>query len=372
MLITKKPRQKKTDKKRDSTNLVHLLACLLFLSLITACGTATAEPAILTTTPDTVEEPTLEVTPTVVTIPTPTESSEIVILLAPPGSEADNAADLQSVLEELSERDNLELQTVSQLSSSDINEDVRLVVVLPPDPGVRALATAAPHTQFLAVGIPGFEPTQNLSVLGALGEQPDRQGFLAGYMAATVTPEWRVGVISSEDTAPGKAAGNAFLNGVVFFCGLCRTASPPYYEYPQIYRLPAGAGDAQWSTAVDYMVGNAVQTVYVSPESMETELLQYLADSGINIIGSAAPPNTVRENWVASIEVDWLTPLRALWPRLISGEGGAAEEVLLVITNQNPVLFSPGRQRLVNKLLVDLQDGYIGTGVDPLTGEPRY
>jgi hypothetical protein len=105
---------------------------------------------------------------------------------------------------------------------------------------------------------------------------------------------------------------------------------------------------------------------------METELLQYLADSGINIIGSAAPPNTVRENWVASIEVDWLTPLRALWPRLISGEGGAAEEVLLVITNQNPALFSPGRQRLVNKLLVDLQDGYIGTGVDPLTGEPRY
>ncbi|MEA3440474.1 MAG: hypothetical protein U9R58_09335, partial [Chloroflexota bacterium] len=338
----------------------------------TACGKTTAEPEKLTTTPDTVEEPTLEVAPTVVTIPTPTESSEIVILLAPPGTEADNAADLQSVLEELSERDNLELQTVSQLSSSDINEDVRLVVVLPPDPGVRALATAAPHTQFLAVGIPGFEPTQNLSVLGALGEQPDRQGFLAGYMAATVTPEWRVGVISSEDTAPGKAAGNAFLNGAVFFCGLCRTASPPYYEYPQIYRLPAGAGDAQWSTAVDYMAGNAVQTVYVSPESMETELLQYLADSGINIIGSEAPPNTVRDNWVASIEVDWLTPLRALWPRLISGEGGAAEEVLLVITNQNPALFSPGRQRLVNELLVDLQDGYIGTGVDPLTGEPRY
>ncbi|MEA3441226.1 MAG: hypothetical protein U9R58_13190, partial [Chloroflexota bacterium] len=105
------------DKQRDSINLVHLLACLLFILLITACGTVTAEPEKLTTTPDTVEEPTLEVAPTVVTIPTPTESSEIVILLAPPGSEAEKAADLQSVLEELSERDNLELQTVSQLSS---------------------------------------------------------------------------------------------------------------------------------------------------------------------------------------------------------------------------------------------------------------
>jgi hypothetical protein len=37
----------------------------------------------------------------------------------------------------------------------------------------------------------------------------------------------------------------------------------------------------------------------------------------------------------------------------------------------NPAIFSPGRQKLVDRLLQDLQAGLIDSGVDPLTGEAR-
>ena len=84
---------------------------------------------------------------------------------------------------ELAEIDNLVLQVVSELASSDISPEVQLVVVLPPDsgpdPGIRALASAVPDIQFLALGIPGLEPGSNLSVIGARGENFDQQGFLA-------------------------------------------------------------------------------------------------------------------------------------------------------------------------------------------------
>ncbi len=136
------------------------------------------------------------------------------------------------------------------------------MVALPPDPGIANLAAANPQAQFLAVGIPGVTVTSNLSQIGSDGERPDQQGFLAGYLAAVITPDWRVGVISQSDSPAGKAAQNGFTNGVIFYCGLCRPSYPPFIQYPILVDLAAGT-DPQ--AAVDSLVSNAVKTVYVSP-----------------------------------------------------------------------------------------------------------
>jgi len=41
------------------------------------------------------------------------------------------------------------------------------------------------------------------------------------------------------------------------------------------------------------------------------------------------------------------------------------------LTDQNPALFSTGRQHLVEKMLNDLLAGFIDSGVNLQTGEPR-
>ena len=56
---------------------------------------------------------------------------------------------------------------------------------------------------------------------------------------------------------------------------------------------------------------------------------------------------------------------------MLSGQGGLALEGELQLADRNEALFSPGRQLFVERMLGDLLDGYIDTGVDPLTGDPR-
>ena len=278
---------------------------------------------------------------------------------------------MQTLLTEQSRPAGWRVQVRPSLTQADLGEQVRVVVSLPPDPGLANLAAAAPGTRFVAVGMPDVQPAKNLFVVGAQGDRPDRQGFLAGDIAASITPDWRIGVINREDTGAGKAARQGFFNGATYYCGLCRSTYPPFYEYPLYAELPAQASQAEQQAAADYMIDHAAKTVYVYPGAGDEALLEYLAQNGVNLIGGVTPPQAAQSQWVASIQPDLLKAVRDLWPRLLKGEPGASVDVPLAITNANPALFSPGRQRLAQTTLDDLLAGFIDTGVDPQTGERR-
>jgi hypothetical protein len=214
-------------------------------------------------------------------------------------------------------------------------------------------------------------PHDNLTSISPQGTGPDEIAFVAGYIAAVVTPEWRVGVISTSDTPSGVAARNGFLNGVTYFCGLCRQTYPPFYEYPLYVELPAGSTQAEWQAAADVLRDKFVKTVYVSPEASSEALLNYLDQSGVGIIANDLPPAALQSHWVASVQSDYLQALQDLWTELLNGNSGLNVPASIQLNAVNPDLFSPGRQRLVQDLLQDLQAGYVDTGVDPSTGELR-
>jgi hypothetical protein len=332
-----------------------LVACNLALP-----SRSTATPVIPSTTP----APTA--TPTAIPSPTP---QPLAILIAPPGSDPNLTSEMQTLLTQLSASSGWRVQVRPSLTSAELGQEVKVVVSLPPDPGLANLAAAAPHTQFVAVGMPGVQPAKNLFVVGAQGDRPDRQGFLAGEIAASITPDWRVGIINQPDTVPGKAARLGFFNGDTYYCGLCRSAYPPFYEYPLYVDLPAQASQAEQQAAADYMIDHAAKTVYVFPGAGDDTLLEYLAQKGVNLIGGVTPPQAAQSQWVASIQPDLLKGVKDLWPRLLKGESGSSVDVPLAITNVNPALFSPGRQRLAQDTLDDLLADFIDTGVDPQTGE---
>ena len=107
----------------------------------------------------------------------------------------------------------MRLQVLNKLSAADlalIGAALKVVIALPPDPGLAALAAAAPEVQFLAVGIPDLPAASNLSSIGGTGVPVDQQAFLAGYIAGLVAPEWKVGILSQKDTTGGDAAVTAF------------------------------------------------------------------------------------------------------------------------------------------------------------------
>mgnify|MGYP005840861035 FL=1 len=349
---------------------ITVILVLVFVGfLMAACRGS--EPVV---TPGSTPDTPLAPLPTNTPQPTPTATpmQPLVILLAPPEADASLVADLQDLLADLSSQAGLRFQMRPGLTLSDFQDEVKIVVAIPPASGIGELASAAPETQFLTLMIPGVEPAQNISVVRSQADRPDWQGFSAGYLAAAITPDWRVGVVSELDTPAGNVARWSFTNGVIYFCGLCRSVYPPYPDtgYPLVVQLPPGASQADWQSAVNDFKVWQVGTVYVAPEVAEMGLLNELAQAGINIIGVGQVPPNISSRWVASLgSENPLESMREIWSSLLDGQGNQVVDLRLTIENTNPDLLSPGRQALVEKMIADLMAGYIDTGVDPATGE---
>jgi hypothetical protein len=345
-----------------------LFAISLFLTAFGCKANPPVEPAV---SPLPEITATLSLAPTDTIQPTATQAPPRALLISPPVSDITDLEALQSKLKELASQDGLLLEDREQVNEADLGKNVRLVVVLAPDPGVQNLAQVYPDVQFLALGISGLDTAPNVSLIGDGGQRPDQQGFLVGYLAAVITQDWRVGALSLAGTPAENAARLGFVNGTIFYCGLCRPAYPPFLQYPVTIEMTPGAGQAEQQTIVDSLVASAVQTVYVSPGASDPALLDLLAQADINIIGSIPQPEGLADRWVATLRVDMISAVEQIWPKLIAGEGGVRLDIPLVLSDRNDTLFSPGRQGLVEKFMADLAAGFIDTGVDPATGETR-
>jgi hypothetical protein len=281
--------------------------------------------------------------------------------------------ELGDLLGGLASQSGFRFEVRQTLSMADVQETPpKVVVALLPDPGITSLVAAAPQTQFLAIGYSGLKPAQNLTLLN-LAERPDMKGFLAGYIAAVVTTDWRVGVVSEADSVEGKTAHQAFANGVYYFCGLCRSVYPPYPVpgYPLHVELASGAGQSEWDAVIAYFKEWQLQTVYVSSPLDIEPLLRALSQAGFNLIADQQPPAGLQMKWVASIRSgDLKREVTDLWPKLVSGQGEAIINLPISITDANPDLFSPGRQKMVNEMLADLLGGFIDTGFSSTSGNP--
>jgi hypothetical protein len=357
MLIHKKPH----------LSAVLLVACLI----LAACNIIDSDstPTLPTQNAELGTTQTLPPPATATTQPSQTPEPARMLLVAPSNSDLPQRTELENLLKELATSAGLEFEVRPVLTPADLTPSLEVVVVLPPDPGLAGLVAEAPDTQFLAIGIPGLEPDANLSLISPGGFPADQMGFLAGYLAAVNTPEWRVGMVGISDTEPGVQTRQGFLNGVVFFCGLCQQTYTPFYTYPMYVELPAAASPTEWQAAADVLVDKAVRTAFIAPGAGDDTLLTYLAEAGVQLIGTSSPPPGAQDQWVASITPDMLTPLETMWPELLAGKGGLSLPASLTLSEINPELYSLGRQHLVEDLMDRLDSGLIDTAIQPLPTE---
>ncbi len=351
-----------------STILVVLAGCLVLL--VSACSTIHPAPRPSATP---IPSLTATITPVPTVTLTPTPPAPLVVLLAAPGSDPTLRSSVQTGLNDMITQAGLRWEVRQSLQPGDLPPELRLVVAIPPDPGLAELVTAAPSTQFVAYGIPGLQAAPNLTIIASDTTAPDQQGFIAGVIAAMLSADWRVGVISVSDTVEGRSARTGFLNGTIYFCGLCRPVHPPFYEYPMYFELASTASTAEWQEAANYMVDHMVETVYVYPKAGDEAMLSILAQAKINIIGGGEPPPSVASSWVVSLTSDPSLVLQNHVKSLLdkNASGGQTVGVPIQFTHVNLALFTPGKQKLAGQILADLQSGYIDTSVDLTTGENR-
>ncbi len=144
--------------------------------------------------------------------PTPTNTPEppLIILWTGEGANAQIIGDLQTSLAQLAKQDGLRFQTINSPMSPDQARQAKVVVAISPGAELEGLTSAAPDTQFLAIaGVSGLKADKNLTISVGQGARLDQLGFLAGYLAAVVTKDWRVGVISQANSRSGNSSSNS-------------------------------------------------------------------------------------------------------------------------------------------------------------------
>ena len=334
------------------------LLSLIVIAILVACGQ---------NAPDATATPIPTDTPIPTATFTATPSTPLAILVMP--SDLDPAMyDLyQTTVYNLAQEAGFRFQVRNTLSELDLEPALRVVIALPPDPGpgITALAAAAPQTQFLAINIPDITAGGNISVL-ANNVQTDIVAFMAGYIGAMITEDYRIGMIYPDSNADALSAVDAYTNGKTYFCGICKQ----YYYYqdefgnninfPQTYPIPASESPETYGYYALYLIQKRkVNFVFVYPEIATFDLLNYIGSSGGGVQVGIAPQDGIPLYWAASLSLDTTGAIQNAWPNLVAGQGGQAIQPPLQITDVDPNLFPPGKQVDAEQVLADLLTGRI-------------
>ncbi len=323
---------------------------LIVLSLfLNACGAkATATPSVPPTD-----------TPTPAPTLTPTPSTPLAILVLPADMDKANSDLYQKTVYDLAEASGYRFQLRNALTPADVTDPMlKVVIALPPDPGMAALTAAAPQAQFLAINIPDLTAGGNLSVLSNKNDS-DNAAFLAGYTAAMLTADYRIGMIIPKDNPEAQRAFQAFSNGISFYCGLCRPFYFVNFDYPQMIEIPTDEKESAYGAYADYLiVQRDVNTIYVYRDVATPDLLTYIGTTGTMSIADSSP-SPRPASFIMAMQPDVIQAIQSAWPSLIAGQGGTNVKSPLGLTDIDSTLLTPGKQRLVQQTLDGLLDGTI-------------
>jgi hypothetical protein len=325
------------------------LLTLLLILLLGACAPRATEAPSPTPTETSTPAPTL----------VPTSSTPLAILVLPADMDKETSDLYQKTVYELAQASGYRFQLRNSLAPADVTDSMlKIVIALPPDPGLATLAAAAPQAQFLAINIPDLVAGGNLSVLSNQNDSANA-AFLAGYTAALITADYHIGMIIPKDNPEALRAFNAFSNGVTYYCGLCR----PFYfvnmAYPQYIEIPVDEKKDVYGAYADRLIiDRQVETIYVYRDVATPELLTYIGTTGTMSISDSSPAPRPA-SFVMALQPDVIHAIQTAWPDLVAGKGGVEVRSPLGLTDVDPALLTPGKQRLVEQVLQDLIDGAI-------------
>jgi hypothetical protein len=300
------------------------LAVLMLLLAAPACGRRA----------ETAQNPVAAPTPTAA--PSPTPAADRVVLAAPADADPLLAQDAEALLRELAASSGLEFERREQVAVNEITPDVKVLVFVSKPDNLGSLAAAAPQTQFVAFTDQDWNPVPNVTIIRLSETQA---AFMAGYLAALTAPNFRVGVLAPSDKP---AIGQAFANGVSYFCGICSSQVFPLNAYPRVSSQPSGSPASAWQAGFGEINAAKINVLLVAKEAMAPELMAYLATQDIALIGIQAPPAEGLPRWVATVYADGVAPIREIWPDLLAGMGGKTVSAALKIADSQYVTVADG------------------------------
>ena len=190
-----------------------------------------------------------------------------------------------------------------------------------------------------------------------------------GYTAALLTDDYRIGMIIPKDNPDAQQAAAAFRNGMTYYCGLCKPIFYPTFClaenlqscFPQFVEIPTEEDPSRYSPYADYLlIQRRVLAIYTYPSVSDADLLTYIGTTGAYVIGTSMP-DPRPAGWVMTIQPDVIQAIQNAWPQLVAGQGGVTVQSPLGLSDVDPTILTPGKERLVLETLNELQLGRINT-----------
>lgn len=314
-----------------------LLVILLLLVGVSGCAnrsTPTPETPTSTSTP--------EVPPTATLAP-----ARIVLF----DSAAQAGAAVTTQLSDFAAANSLAFETWGSLTG-DLS-GVKIMVVFSGLDNLAEVAASTPQTQFITTA----QNTAGAANISTLTVNPLHLAFMAGYISAMTSEDWRAGALISDPVNMGLA--DAFTNGGNYLCGRCTQAYPPQNIYYPVTYSTNGANDAAaWAATAQTMWSETfANSVYIDTAADFAEVLDVYADKVIYSSNSASA-NLAR--YTAILGGDILSTLQTALPELLAGTGGKTynARVGLLLIN-NPLVVTEAKQARFYEVAEDLANNLI-------------
>lgn len=339
----------------SKATLSALIACFfLTVLLMTGCTDNSSEPF-----PDQTEIPSsnVDATSTVLSSSTPV-LPRVLFLYSDQQANSVIQNSLFPLLEEFAINDGLLVQVSETPPNNLVADNVQAVFVADAGSLEPEMIIAQPEVRFFLFYEPENNATpDNVILVRWSPNYSEGTAFLAGYISAMITPDWRTGMIDAQNSADN-LFGN-FANGLHYYCGFCSPVYPPYYSYPTYTAISDAAAIVEIDATVAALVSDNVKTAFIHPEIYTPELITTLQDNGIDWISSQLMELPESARPIAILGIDPILTSQQIW-QLVIGNDTSSELVLFPsIILHDPGLVSAGKLQQFNELIDQMSRGVI-------------
>jgi hypothetical protein len=250
----------------------------------------------------------------------------------------------------------LEIRNLAELSAIDPGSDIALLILVRPTAQALDAALSRGNWRIVALDAPGEanpDISERLLRIGKREHTELTMAFGATYAAAVLAPEWRLGLVLGGKEAAANLV-QASVNGMRFYCGLCRQTYPPFLDYPLIFRVAEAddpeAWPAIWRAVSDQPLDILVIWADSPPPLVVTGQIPWIYAGPRPLPEGAGAMAWVRPDYAAALE----DALQAL-------ERGIAPEAVNIPLSIQPLSeeFSEGRLRFIRQTLERLGQGLV-------------
>ena len=323
-------------KKQPILVISSLLVILILLLGVSGCADRTTPTPEIPTS-----SPTPEFTPTA------TQTPARIVLFDPT---AQASAAVVTVMTDFAAANSLVYETWTEIAG-DLT-GIKIMVVFSGLENLAEIAAANPQTQFITTA-QNAAASANISTLVV---NPVHLAFMAGYLAAMTSEDWRAGALISDPTNAGLA--DAFTRGGEYLCGRCTPKYGPILFYPVTYGTGSANDAAGWTAQAQTMWAETfANSVFIDSAADYPEVLAVFTEK-VLYTSNAASPNLT--SYAAVLGGDVPSTLQAALPELLAGVGGKTynARVGLQIINK-PEIVSEAKQARFNEAAQALADNLI-------------